>query len=807
MKNYYLLCCLCIIGWLSGNAQDLQFNGILTAETSQQPIEGVSVFLSPVNELVYSGKNGQFSFSNLKPGVYTYTIYGEGYQQLSDTINLLADVDLKLTLTSLSYDMPTVQVRSQGGAQQYSWRKLRNVEGVAIYAAKKTEVIETDYLLGNTAVNNAREVYKSIPGLNIWESDGGGLQLNIGARGLDPNRTSNFNTRQNGYDISADALGYPESYYTPPIAALQRIEIVRGAASLQYGTQFGGLLNFVFKEGPTDKAIEYTAETSVGAYGMFNSFHSLGGTKGAVNYYGFYQYKRSDGWRQNSGFEQHAAYGQVQWKPTSKFSLQGEYTYMHYLAQQAGGLVDFEFYQDPQQSKRDRNWFMVDWNLAALNLDYEFSASTRLNIRNFALFAGRKSLGELAPINRPDPLRERDLIVGAYQNFGSEGRFIHQYGPAKKIQTLLVGYRIYRGNTHNQQGDGNDGFGPDFQFLSPLDLEQSDYHFPSFNAAFFAEHLFQLTPRWTLTPGVRTEYIRTNAEGYYKKRVFSGGEVAFEQRFDESLSNERGFFLFGLGSAYRIGSDLEVYANFSQNYRSINFSDLAVVNPNLRIDDQLSDERGNNADLGLRGTMSRGLVRFDLSLFALHYNNRIGLTEVEVEDQVLPVAFRTNIGNARVLGLESFLEADIYQILTKEQSDLSISVFSNFSWLDGKYLSGGPAVAGNRIELIPAFSLKTGTTARWRNWGGSFLFSYVGEQFSDATNAQQVADATRGLIPAYWVMDGSLQYQWKWLTLRTGINNLTDQAYFTRRAAAYPGPGIIPADGRTWYLSVGWTFH
>ena len=74
--------------------------------------------------------------------------------------------------------------------------------------------------------------------------------LGIGGRGLSPNRSSNFNIRQNGYDISADALGYPESYYTPSSEAMDRIEIIRGAASLQYGPQFGGLVNFVMKEGP-----------------------------------------------------------------------------------------------------------------------------------------------------------------------------------------------------------------------------------------------------------------------------------------------------------------------------------------------------------------------------------------------------------------------------------------------------------------------------------------------------------------------------------------------------------------------------
>ena len=116
-------------------------------------------------------------------------------------------------------------------------------------------------------------------------------QLSIGARGLDPNRTSNFNTRQNGYDISADALGYPESYYTPPTQALERIEIVRGAASLQYGPQFGGLLNFVFKKGNEKKPFEFTTENTVGSFGLFSTFNSIGGSKNGWNYYGFFQHK------------------------------------------------------------------------------------------------------------------------------------------------------------------------------------------------------------------------------------------------------------------------------------------------------------------------------------------------------------------------------------------------------------------------------------------------------------------------------------------------------------------------------------
>src|SRR6201994_4765327 len=77
--------------------------------------------------------------------------------------------------------------------------RLKDVDGAAIYAGKKSEVIVLKDITANTATNNARQIYSKVAGLNIWENDDAGLQLGIGGRGLNPNRVTNFNTRQNGY--------------------------------------------------------------------------------------------------------------------------------------------------------------------------------------------------------------------------------------------------------------------------------------------------------------------------------------------------------------------------------------------------------------------------------------------------------------------------------------------------------------------------------------------------------------------------------------------------------------------------------
>jgi Fe(3+) dicitrate transport protein len=60
------------------------------------------------------------------------------------------------------------------------------------------------------------------------------------------------------------------------------------------------------------------------------------------------------------------------------------------------------------------------------------------------------------------------------------------------------------------------------------------------------------------------------------------------------------------------------------------------------------------------------------------------------------------------------------------------------------------------------------------------------------------------MIPSYHVWDWSLEWRFlKGYHFSAGINNFTDNRYFNRRITMYPGPGILPADGRTFYCTLG----
>jgi len=83
----------------------------------------------------------------------------------------------------------------------------------------------------NLAANVSRMIFARIPGVNVWEMDGAGTQVNIGTRGTDTHRSIEMNMRQNGYNTNSDMFGYPEDHYTPPMQAISEIQYVRGSAA------------------------------------------------------------------------------------------------------------------------------------------------------------------------------------------------------------------------------------------------------------------------------------------------------------------------------------------------------------------------------------------------------------------------------------------------------------------------------------------------------------------------------------------------------------------------------------------------
>lgn len=798
----------------------ITISGTVT-DTEGAPIPYAEVYLKQLQRLENTNDAGQFVFDNVPGGKYTVVVFAYEYEVLEKELLFDTAFAFSIQLQKLEAEKLTEVVMTQKRQEVFALKQLKKVEGTAIYAGKKTEVVLLDGITGNLAANNPRQIYSQVVGLNIYDNGDAGLQLNIGGRGLDPNRTANFNTRQNGYDISADVLGYPESYYTPPAEALEEIQVIRGAASLQYGTQFGGLVNFKFKKPVNDKKVEWISRQTLGSFDLRTSFNSLSGTVGKVSYYTYLNYKEGNGFRPNSNFNSRNYFAHVGYQVTDRTKLTLETTFLNYLAKQPGGLTDVQFIEDPRFSNRERNWFDVDWKLYSLRLDHQFSNKTDFSLHVFGLDASRSAVGfRTNRVSQPDDLEEpRELLVDNFQNWGAEARILTRYSLGDSESALLLGSKIYKTANDQRQGPGTVAGNADFTFADadfPNYERQSQFDFPNFNLAFFGENIFNITPKFTLTPGFRLEHIKTESIGSFKNVVLDlAGNALLNEDIADNRTFDRTFLLLGLGATYKVAPSMELYGNFSQNYRSVTFSDIRVVNPSFQIDENISDEDGFTADIGARGRY-KNILSYDLSAFGLLYDNRLGEvlkneTRInaagELDETGRVVRFRGNIGTAFMYGLESFGDWNLKETFFPSLQKLKINYFMNLALTNSEYLSSEEVnVEGNQVEFIPAVNLKTGLNFGYGNLLGSVQYTYLSDQFTDATNAlQDVNDNQRGIegeIPAYDILDFSLAYTFKHWKLEAGINNLLDNSYFTRRATGYPGPGIIPAEPRTFYTTL-----
>ncbi len=817
--------CLAIIcGLFLSCLTNAQIQGIVLDQSSQTPIADAELLELSTGISCFTDSEGKFLLETINTLSTQFIIYKEGYQVLDVILGQVKD-EYIFQLEKLQVELSGVELIAQR-KEIFATKKLKDIDGTSIYAGKKTEVVVLDLIKANTAANVSRQVYAQISGLNIYEGSDGGVQLNIGGRGLDPNRTSNFNTRQNGYDISADVLGYPENYYTPPSDALEEIRILRGASSLQYGTQFGGLIDFRIRKIPRFKTWDIRTKQTKGSFGFYNSFNALSYNNKNFAIDAFYNYKQGDGYRNNSVFTAHNAFIATRFFLSKKTQLDLEFSYFNYLAKQAGGLTDVQFAENSRLSTRDRNWFLVDWQLYNAKLHHDFTKDSRLELNLFALNAKRNSVGFRGnpivlnenPIlaldeqnNAGEYVNPRDLILGEFRNAALEIKLLNKFQLKQVLGTWLIGAKYYKANNTSIQGPGSIGTDANFELQTssfPDYANQSNFILPNLNFAAFTESIFYLNNNLSITPGLRLEYIKTESEGSFQEVVYDlAGNPLSNTSFEETTSLLRRFLIAGIGIDYSFAEQHKFSINLSQNYRSVTFSDIRVTNPSFIVDENISDEKGFSLTAGISGRL-QSKFSYDLSLYSILYNQRIGII---LDDRANRV--RTNIGDAIIAGTESLINFIPYQIIKNDKKLFQVKTFLNTAFTLSEYLNSlSNNVVGNQVEFIPLINIKTGLTLDYKNLSSSLQYSFVSKQYTDAQNSQaSLSDDLRsgivGEIPQYQILDLSLRYAWNSVSLEAGINNLLDAAYFTRRATGYPGPGIIPSDGRSFYLTAGYSFQ
>lgn len=659
---------------------------------------------------------------------------------------------------------------------------LPAVQGTKIYSGKKTAVVRLAQIPTVTN-NNYRQALAKTPGLLLSEETT--PLFSLGYRGLNPDRAQFIQVMKDGIPIAADMFGYPESYYTPLLQTVDRIEFIRGGSALMYGPQPGGALNYITKKPVTDRNILTHAENVFGTDDYFSTYETITGSLGPVGYLGYFHEREGDGFRRaNSDFEIVSGGMKITINQTGYKRLTLNYEEYHEEHGEPGGLSltatpNPTYEQDRDFATREFDRFRLERYQASLIYEHEFSEKTQLDFRlyggNYRRWSRRQRGGGFGTVPTGAAANSNDIQEQDFTTLGFEPRLRRHYELLGETHTLTFGTHTYFSKSPRT----------DLRGASPTadtGTTRNENNRYMRYLAVFAENLF----RWrklSVTPGVRLEHFWQRIE---ERANVNRADLVDRQTFDFVP-------LFGLGLAYDVSKGIEAYSNISQSYRPELFAESVPTGASQVVPQDLQEGFAWQYDFGLRGK-PQPFLSWDLDYFLIDFKDQSGTVGNSVE----------NVGDARHHGVELATEVDLaglYDFLKKTELSRkigSLAPFMALTLLDAEFYKGPNE--GREPAFAPQYNLRVGLSYHWRDRVKVGLTStFIGDHFADD------ASTLNRKIPSYkvWDLTGEIVIMKDLLKavdlgIFGGINNLFDEEYYAR----ITGAGIDPAYGRNVYGGV-----
>ena len=646
-------------------------------------------------------------------------------------------------------------------AQNQSALVTITLSEVALQAPKtETPRNQLPFSLSVQSVDEFQKIYQqlslqeylvAVPGLFTQNANNYAQDLRISLRGFGARAA--FGIR--GIKLIVD--GIPET--TPdgqgqldnlPLGLLSSVEVLRGPSASLYGNDSGGVLYLNTLDQLENETIQL--QSRLGAYG-FQSYQlntSLKGEKTVALIH--INRTKTDGFRQNSGFEQTLFNTKIKHRLSSKSTLQLQLNYTDSpRAEDAGGItledtevdwsqarqrnVAYDTYESVNQFKSGLRW-QQDWG-------------DQWNLDTYGFYTFRDFYGKL-------PF-ENGGIIDLTRNY---------FGFGSRLNYIQDKHRWQIGIETAQQADQRDRYLNLNGAQGSLSFSQLE-SFGSFGIYILDE------VRWEkvlLRTSLRYDDLRLGADSVSKDQTY--------QVLNPSV-----------GLSYEVASQHRLFADFSSSFETPALSELSA-NPSGAegLNLELEPARALNYELGWKGLWAK--IRMEANVFFIESTNEILPYELEAFPGR---AFYRNAGATQRWGVEVF---GSYQW---EQWELQASM------TQAQYrFTENNTSEGNTLPGIPnsQFFLQVGYTSL-QNWQFQLTGEHIGSLYADTDNAVQIEAFQKvRLQGGKTIALGDLE-----LNLFAGINNLFDVRYFDNiRLNAFGGRYYEPAPGRNAFFGLSAAF-
>lgn len=582
-----------------------------------------------------------------------------------------------------------------------------------------------------------------------------------------------FNTYWNGFRLRGQSPSV--------LANVQRIEVLKGPASVLYGRQEpGGLVNLVTKQ-PLDAPYR-SIEQRVGSFDYYETLFDVGAPlndDGSLRYRINGSYQNAGSFRDFVDNERWFIAPVLTWMITPRTELTVEGSYMHNDFLWDNGLVfspatfdpPFEpvlpierFLQEPAFRSTREEIFASYRLIHEITDDWKVRHMFLYHRNEFDINAYR-----IGAVTSPGPgqitvNRRFDGTVPTATEFNAIFDTIYKFELGSTKHELLagvdLGYEPRNGNTQNGPRENPnrpiDAFNPVYGAV-PTDFRQTSFFSERFLfGTYFQDQMSLLDDRLHLLLGGRFDYV--DQESLFVDPFFTPPSGSGGKRHDSA-------FTFRLGALYKAASWLHPYFSYSQGFVPPATATVGPVNP----------EASEQFELGFKMPFFEERLVANLAVYQLTKDNVIGDANND--------GINENFGELRSRGIEFDLIGEIHA---------GLSVILTYAYTDTEVLRSTILPVGARFIGVPLhlgsawlkYDFAPNTPLQGLSLGtGVYL---VDSRPGNNANAFEV--------DGYGRWDAFVRYRWRMagpgaLTAQLNVQNILDKEYYetVSNLAAVPG--------------------
>ncbi|WP_036678093.1 TonB-dependent receptor [Daejeonella oryzae] len=722
-------------------AETLLITGKVIDAQTKEPLPGATVTFPDLRLIAITDENGEFTFRNIpERGTFIIEVKYLGYKTITQMVDLSLSTSLNFSLQTSTIEAREVVIT--GSAFSSDNRK----NSTAVAAIGKDQLI-------NRPSGNLIDAIAKVPGVSQITT-GGGISKPV-IRGLSSNRVV---TLVDGAKQEGQQWGDEHGIEVDQFNA-DRVEILRGAASLLYGSDaLGGVINILDPLPPADGQIrgEILSNYS-GNNGLTGNSAMLQGNsngfiwQGRGSYKNAYSYNAPGGRIANTGYNETSLSGMLGLNKRWGFAHLNLSSFRNNI-----GLPDFERNSSGQFEDEDGN-LLTDSDLKNRNpyLPFQDIRHYKIAVNSNIILGNNRLRSTLAyQNNQRREFEDNTTDPGLYFNLQTSSYDL------KYTIAETAGWEPVLGASGSFQTNENKAE----ELLIP-DYNSSEFGFFVYAKKSWLNTTFNLGARYDTKT---ISGISMQEDGISKftdfKNSFSNlsGAAGFTQEFNDFFS-----FKANAGSAFRSPNIAELS---SDGVHEGTFR-YEIGNTNLK------PEKSYYADLAIE--FNNDKIHASLGLYNNYidnyiYNRQTNNETILAQDETFPV-YRYVQDNANLYGTEIGLDFHPIDLIHLENS-FSYTHASNRE--TGRALPFIPAaVLRNELRLEPVIN------GRAKN-------SYFSVSLQNVFKQNRIdffETASKGYTLVNAAMGTTFMLNKQPLRMNVSVNNLFNKAYYDHLSRFKPG--------------------